>query len=54
MRSSRPPTVVIAGASGGIGWPRLALVGALAALPLLSVWRNRRGGAEPRPLGLPF
>jgi short-subunit dehydrogenase len=38
----------------GPSWSKLALFGALAALPLLLVWRNRRATAQPRPLGLPF
>ena len=38
----------------GPGWPQLALFGAIAAVPLLLFWRNRRATAQPRPLGLPF
>jgi NAD(P)-dependent dehydrogenase (short-subunit alcohol dehydrogenase family) len=38
----------------GPGWSKLALLGALAAVPILLAFRSRRARAEPRPLGLPF
>jgi short-subunit dehydrogenase len=39
----------------GRRWGRVALFGALAAVPLLVLWTGRHGPApQPRPLGLPF